>query len=128
VKQKLDEMGVDCLYGDVSHLDTLHHAQVHHAEIVLCTIPDAFLKGVTNEKLMRIVRGLAPGSSVVVTADSSTQARRLYACGADYVLQPSEAAAMSLAGVVEQTLKGELPAVKRVELERLEADGAEVLS
>jgi len=128
VKQKLDEMGVDCLYGDVSQLDTLHHANLHDAEIVLCTISDAFLKGVTNEKLMRIVRGIAPGAIVVVTADSTKQARHLYACGADYVLQPSEAAAISLAGVVERSLKGELSVTRQLELDRLDMDGAEVLS
>jgi len=128
VKQKLDEMGVDCLYGDVSHLDTLHHANVHEAEMVLCTIPDSFLKGVSNEKLMQIVRGIAPQASVVVTADSSTHARSLYACGADYVLQPSEAAAVSLAAVVERGVRGELPQVRQLELDRLDADGAEVLS
>jgi Kef-type K+ transport system membrane component KefB len=128
VKQKLDELGVDCLYGDVSHLDTLQHANLHDASIVLSTIPDAFLKGVTNEKLMRIVRGLAPEAIVAVTAESATQARRLYACGADYVLQPSEAAAINLASVVERSFKGELPAVRQVELDRLDAEGAEVLS
>lgn len=127
VKQKLDEIGVDCLYGDVSHLDTLHHAKVHEAEVVLCTIPDAFLKGVTNEKLMRIVRGLAPEASVVVTAESTTQTRHLYACGADYVLQPSETAAVSLAEVIERNFKGELPVVRQIELDRLEEDEVEVL-
>ena len=127
VKQKLDEMGVDCLYGDVSNLDTLHHANLHDAKIVLCTISDTFLKGATNEKLMQIVRGIAPEASVVITADTSAQARHLYACGADYVLQPSQAAAISLAAVVEQSAEGELLLVRQLELDRLDGAGAEVL-
>lgn len=78
-------------------------------------------------RTLRTIRRKAVARRVVVTAESTTQARHLYACGADYVLQPSETAAVSLAEVIERNFKGELPVVRQIELDRLEEDEAEVL-
>src|SRR5262249_46455517 len=44
---------VKIYYGDISHTDTLAHAGVAKAEIVISSVPDSLLKGTTNEKLVR---------------------------------------------------------------------------
>jgi Kef-type K+ transport system membrane component KefB len=113
VKQRLDALGVACVYGDISHQDTLHHAQVHTSDVILCTIPDAFLKGTSNRKLLTLLRNSAPRSKIVVTAETPAQARDLYERGADFVLQASRAAGTTLADVLERTLLGGLEALRR---------------
>lgn len=105
-RTRLAELGVPCLYGDVSHLDTLHHAGIHHARVVLCTLTDTVLRGTTNLKLLRALRDLCPGARLILTAETPEQARELYAGGADYVLQPAGLAGASLVSVVEQALRG----------------------
>ena len=45
--------GFILVYGDIGSPDTLHHAGIHEAKILVCTIPDAFLKGTSNAKLVR---------------------------------------------------------------------------
>lgn len=128
VKQKLDAMGVACIYGDIANQDTLHHAAIHDAEMVLCTIPDTFLKGTDNKRLLAFVRSVAPNAHVVVTADSPSQAQQLYEQGADFVLQPSSETAQRLADVVEEGLGGHLAPIRNEALETLSNGHAEVLS
>jgi Kef-type K+ transport system membrane component KefB len=85
VLQGLKERGIRCLYGDIAHMDTLHHAQIHSAKIVACTIPDAILRGTTNLRLLRQARRLCPYAQVMVAADTVSSAVELYEEGADFV-------------------------------------------
>lgn len=81
--------GVEHHYGDVSNPETLGHAGIERAQVVVSGISDWFLKGTSNLQILRQVRGLAPRARVVVTADGLEAAERLYAEGADYVLLPA---------------------------------------
>ncbi len=94
--EALTAQGVACHYGDLANADTLRHAGIEGASVVVSSISDWFLKGTDNRRLLRQVRGLAPSARVVVTADSPAGARRLYAEGADYVLMPPALAAEHL--------------------------------
>lgn len=94
--ERLQAAGVECHYGDIGNIETLRHAGVGKAVIVVSSISDWFLKGTDNFRLLRLVRALAPSARVVVTADSLAGAERLYAEGADYVLVPSALAAEEL--------------------------------
>jgi voltage-gated potassium channel Kch len=85
VLQHLKQRGIRCLYGDIAHMDTLHHAQIHSARIVACTISDDILRGTTNRRLLRHVRRLCPQARVMVAADSISSAVELYERGADFV-------------------------------------------
>ncbi len=76
VREKLTRLGVACVYGDVSNADTLHHANIHEAEVVLCSIPGVFLKGTNNKKLIELVHNLCPHAKVIVTAERTAHARR----------------------------------------------------
>jgi voltage-gated potassium channel Kch len=112
VKQKLDPLGVAYVYGDISHPDTLHHAGIHDAQLVVCSISDGFLRGTSNARLLQSVKGMAPKAKVIVTADTVAQTKELYAAGADYVLESSQVAGDWLASVIEQSLRGELPRIR----------------
>jgi len=127
VKKKLDAMGVRCVYGDVGNRETLHHAHLENARVVLCTIPDTILKGTTNANVLTMVRALCPHARVVLTAESPGHAQQLYAAGADYVLQPSALGGASLANVVEQALHASLEGMRADAQEDL-ATRAEVLA
>jgi voltage-gated potassium channel Kch len=85
VYHSLQGRGVKIHYGDISHADTLAHANVANAEIVISSIPDSLLKGTNNEKLVRHVRTVNPTAKIIATADVLAEAQALYAAGADYV-------------------------------------------
>jgi Kef-type K+ transport system membrane component KefB len=98
--ERLQADGVTAHYGDISNVETLRHAGIEHASVVVSSISDWFLKGTDNLRLLRQVRGLVPGARVVVTADSLAGAEALYAEGADYVLIPSALSAEHLFGLL----------------------------
>ncbi len=119
MKQRLDALGVRCVYGDISHPDTLHHANIHHAQFVVSTIPDGFLKGTSNKKLLTTLRTVCPHAKIIVTAETVGQAKELYAAGADYVLEASHVAGDWLASVLNQGMVGELPRIQETALKDL---------
>jgi Kef-type K+ transport system membrane component KefB len=79
---------VPVIYGDVSHRDTLVHAGVDKAELLISTVPDSLLKGTTNARLVRLLRKLNPTAKIIATADVLAQASELLDAGADYVNVP----------------------------------------
>jgi Kef-type K+ transport system membrane component KefB len=85
VLQELKRRGIKCLYGDVAHMDTLHHAQIQSAKIVACTISDAILRGTTNTRLLQQARRLSPKAQIITAADDIPSAVELYEQGADFV-------------------------------------------
>jgi voltage-gated potassium channel Kch len=117
---------VKIFYGDISHVDTLTHAGVAKAEIVISSVPDSLLKGTTNEKLVRHVRAVNPTAKIVATADVFSQVESLYAAGADYVTIARLAEANELIEIVTAAESG-LLADLRANLEPRLRDRDEVL-
>jgi hypothetical protein len=105
VYSELQRRGIACIYGDVAHMDTLHHAKIHHAELVISTIPDQILKGTDNERLLKKIRQLCPHAKAIVTADSPQKALRLYERGADFVFIPRLHSAAQIAQVIESAMR-----------------------
>jgi voltage-gated potassium channel Kch len=66
-------------------MDTLHHAHIHSAKVVVCTISDAILRGTTNLRLLRQARRLCPNAQIIAAADTVSSAVELYEQGADFV-------------------------------------------
>ncbi|MGH6726255.1 MAG: cation:proton antiporter [Pseudolabrys sp.] len=91
---------VKALYGDIANANTLAHAGVIDAEIVISSVPDSLLKGTTNEKLVRYVRAVNPTTKIVATAETFAQVDDLYAAGADYVTVARLAEANELIEIV----------------------------
>ena len=104
VHTELRRRGVECIYGDIAHMDTLYHAEIHNAELVISTITDAILKGTDNMRILRQVRHLCPKAKVIVTAESIRRALELYEQGADYVFIPRLHSSALMAQVIERGL------------------------
>jgi Kef-type K+ transport system membrane component KefB len=109
---KLKEMGAKCRYGDISHLDTLRGLNLENAKIIVVTNSDHQLKGITNHRLLKTLKGLAPNATVIVTAETFNLARECYNDGADYVFIPRLVGAHYLADVLERIKSGEGPGLK----------------
>lgn len=114
VKHELDHRGITCIYGDVSHADTLHHASIHDAKVLISTVPDSILKGTSNARLLKQLSSLAPHGHVIVTAQRFSMARQLYDSGAAFVYIPRLMSAKELRDVVEAALTGSIDEHRRV--------------
>jgi Kef-type K+ transport system membrane component KefB/voltage-gated potassium channel Kch len=100
VKKELDRRGIQAIYGDISHADTLHHANIHDARVLVSTIPDSVLKGTTNAQLIRLGEKLAPHARVIVTAETFGAVHDLYGQGASFVFTPRTMNVRELAAIV----------------------------
>lgn len=88
VLKELSDRGIHGMFGDISSMDTLDHAHIKQAQLILSTIPDMLLKGTTNESIVRTCRSLAPRAVLIATADSADQIGKLKNAGANEVLLP----------------------------------------
>ena len=121
VHKKLSDKGIKAFYGDISHTDTLHHAGLEHAKIVISTIPDSILVGTNNLKLLSNIRSVAPNAKVIVTSDSPDMAVKLCENGAHYVLVPRVLSAQSIMEVLKIILNDIDEDVMSNELELLKS-------
>jgi Kef-type K+ transport system membrane component KefB len=126
VFQSLTGRGVHVTYGDISNVDTLVHAGVGKAEIIILSVPDSLLKGATNEKLVRHVRSLNQTAKIISTADLLSDVEDHYAAGADYVVVTRLSDAHELFTVIEAVDAGLLED-KRVEIDARLRERGEVL-
>jgi Kef-type K+ transport system membrane component KefB len=126
VHDELRRRGVPVVYGDISQRETLVHAGVDQARVILCTIPNALLKGTSNLRLVQQLRDLNPTASIIVSAELFEEIPRLYAAGADFVSIPRLLEARQLCGVVQAARENRLQA-KRQELDREISDRREVI-
>jgi Kef-type K+ transport system membrane component KefB len=122
----LIERNVRVIYGDIAQRDTLLHASVDKAEVLICTVPDSLLKGITNERLVRLLRTLNPTAKIIATADMLPQARQLLDVGADYVTVPRLREAGDLLEAVRAATEGLLDE-KREALREILHERREVL-
>jgi len=121
VHRKLRSRGIRCVYGDVSHEGTLDHAGVREAKILVCTIPNDYLRGISNQTLFRLLRRLSPQAKIFMCAERLADARELYALGADYVLIPRWHAADRLAVLIKDAETGSLDPQREADLAKIRA-------
>src|SRR5689334_1373640 len=126
VYQTLLSRGLHVIYGDISNVDTLLHAGIGKSEMIILSVPDALLKGASNEKLVRHVRTLNPDALIVATADLLSDVGELYAAGASYVTVTRLSDAHELFTAIEAAQAG-LLADKRAELDQRLSERREVL-
>jgi len=126
VFRTLTDRGLHVIYGDISNVDTLVHAGIGKAEIIILSVPDSLLVGASNEKLVRHVRSLNPTARIVATADFLSDVSDLYAAGADYVTVTRISDATELFSVIEAADAGLLED-KRAEMDAQLAERREVL-
>ena len=103
---ELRQRGIHVHYGDISHADSLRHAGIEHAEVILSTIPDHYLRGINNLRMVQMLRRLNPKAAIIATAETLKDAREVYAAGAAYVSVPRLEVADDLLKVLEQVRAG----------------------
>jgi len=121
VHEELNKIGIKAIYGDISNMDTLQHAGIHGAKLVISTIPDSILKGTNNLNMMKHIKKLCPKAKIIVTAESTTKALELYEEGADYVFLPRILATNQLIPIIERLLKEESDKNKGEEIKKLKS-------
>ena len=90
VLKECREQGIAIHFGDIGSMDTLLHAHIEGARLIISTLPDMLLKGIDNQGLVRLCREIAPEAMVAVTADDAAHEARLRAAGADFVNRPND--------------------------------------
>jgi Kef-type K+ transport system membrane component KefB len=126
VHETLSARGAKVSYADISHRESLIHAGIAEAKIVVSSLPDTLLKGTSNARLVREVRALNPTAKIIASADVFEEVEALYQAGADYVV----IARLNLAGELLDAIKAAeagLIADKRAELAGRIAERNEVL-
>jgi Kef-type K+ transport system membrane component KefB/voltage-gated potassium channel Kch len=116
---ELKRRGVKAAFGDISHRDTLEHAGIETAKVVISPIADDFLRGTSNLKLLQAIRRINPQARVIVRAESIRDALTLYEAGADYVLIPRISLATELGGILALVKDDKLDERRAREIEEL---------
>ncbi len=101
VNKELRNRGINAIYGDISQRDTLLHAGIDKAQIIICTLPNTVLKGTTNLRMLQQLRELNGTAQIIVHADLFSDVPQLYAAGASYVSLPRLIEAVNLCEVVQ---------------------------
>lgn len=128
IHDRIASLGPHVVYGDFTIPETLQHAGVDKARVVLCTIPGDVLVSATPVGLVETVRALCPESIVIFTAITSSEAGALYAAGADFVLLPRHDAAHAALAAIRSALNGQIEELREEGTEHLEdRSGREVL-
>jgi len=87
-------------YGDISNEESLIHAGVNRAKIIVCTISDDLLRGINNRDLVRVLRHMNPEATIISNAIQMQGWRDLKAAGADIVYMSRLEVAKSLVRAV----------------------------
>ena len=126
VNEKLNERKLRVIFGDISRRDTLLHAGVQHAEILICALPDQLLKGISKPRLVQQLREINPTANIIATCDSLAGVQDLYTAGASCVSVPRFAQANEILGLLEAALDHSLH-LRRIELDALAQSRSEIL-
>ena len=121
VMRELRHRGISCIYGDVAHADTLRHAGIEEARLVVSSITDDILRGTSNLRMLRNVRATCPKAKVMLTSEHIPQALHFYEAGADFVYIPRLHSAPQIARMLKLGLEEGFDGVRAAEIERLTA-------
>ena len=102
VLKECREQGIAIYFGDIGSMDTLIHAHVKSARLIISTLPDMLLKGTDNYGLVRLCKEIAPEAMVAVTADDAFHEARLRGAGADFVNRPNDICGSWFADLVSE--------------------------
>jgi hypothetical protein len=119
VLAELKRRGLRGVYGDVASMDTLDHAGLTHARLIVCTLTDAILKGTSNARLLSQLRRIAPAAEVIVASETIAGALALYEAGAAFVFIPRIHSAHRMAEVIEAAVEDGLLRAREEELAEL---------
>ena len=106
--ERIRAVGAHVKYGDLANPETLHHAGVDKAEVVVLTVPDDLLRGIDNRKLVENVRRINPQAIIIANAVSFPDCQAIYEAGANYVFLSRLDTARELGRAIGEALNGNL--------------------
>jgi Kef-type K+ transport system membrane component KefB len=119
VMRELRHRKISCIYGDIAHADTLRHASIENAELVISSITDDILRGTSNLRMLKNIHAACPKARVVLTTEHIPQALHFYEAGADFVYIPRLQSAPMLARTLKEGLSDGFKAAREAEIEHL---------
>lgn len=119
VMRELRRRKISCIYGDIAHADTLRHASIENADLVISSITDDILRGTSNLRMLKNIRASCPKARVVLTSEHIPQALHFYEAGADFVYIPRLQSAPMLARILKQGLSEGFQAAREAEIAQL---------
>ena len=119
VMRELRKRGISCIYGDIAHADTLRHAGIEQAELVVSSITDDILRGTNNLRMLKNIRAACPKARVMLTSEHIPQALSFYEAGADFVYLPRLNSAPQIARILRQGLEEGFDKIRAEEIEHL---------
>jgi Kef-type K+ transport system membrane component KefB len=108
IHESIRARGPRVVYGDISNPATLQGSGITHADVIVCTISDDILKGITNLELTRQLRKIAPGAVLLVNAVRLRDIPAIYAAGADYVFSWRTEASVGVVPAICAALNGDI--------------------
>ncbi|NNJ64238.1 MAG: hypothetical protein HKP16_01640, partial [Xanthomonadales bacterium] len=122
--------GATVKYGDLANPETLHHLGLNACQVIVCTIPDDLLRGITNRQLVHVVREMAPHAAIIANAIAIDEIQKVYEAGADYVYLNRFEAAWTLQRAVQSGIDQEIDQFrnKRQARNHYKPDRKEILS
>jgi len=121
VINELNNRKIKCIYGDLASMDTLKHAHLDSAKIVISSMDDSVLRGTSNHKILRMMRNIAPHIEVMVASNSIKHALDLYEQGADFVLVNRIHSSKDIAELINNSLDRGLKSFREAEIKSLSA-------
>jgi Kef-type K+ transport system membrane component KefB len=97
----LHARGIHVKYGDVSQRDTLVHAGVGEARVIVCTLPNTVLRGTDNLRLLQELREINPTAKIIMQAELLSDVPKLYQEGADFVQIARLLQAVELVSIID---------------------------
>jgi Kef-type K+ transport system membrane component KefB len=126
---RIRAVGAHVEYGDLSNADTLHHAGIDRARVVVSTVPDDLIRGTDNRRIVATVRRLNPHAIIIANAVTLADCDAIYDAGADYVFLSRIDTAHALGDAIGMALNGTLADFRKASEARLgkPSERAEVL-
>jgi voltage-gated potassium channel Kch len=119
VMRELRHRSISCIYGDIAHADTLRHAGIENAELVVSSITDEVLRGTNNLRLLRNIRADCPNAKVMLSTEHIAQALVFYESGADFVYIPRLHSAAQIADILKKGLIEGFEGAREAEIKHL---------
>jgi Kef-type K+ transport system membrane component KefB/Trk K+ transport system NAD-binding subunit len=95
-------------YGNLANSETLQHAGVDKARVVLITLQDDFLIGTSNYAIIESVRKMNSTATIIAHATKYREIKGLYKAGADFVYLTHVETARSLVSAISSALEGNI--------------------
>jgi hypothetical protein len=104
----IKQLGVRVMYGSAGSKETLLHAGVERAKLVISTIPDELLRGTSNQAIVEAVRAVSPNTIIFACGSRAREVDALYQAGATYVYMPSSETANGVFAAGLAAMSGKL--------------------